>query len=133
MFTRDAPSSEPCPLTAPHYSPMLTEKGVISMYKTELIRQVARETRLSQRIVSDVVDATHKLIADTLRAGQQVIIPGFGAFYTRKRPAGHIKHIKTGKMINVPARTVAAFRVGAILKRAVTNQGKKGRRRLLGL
>ena len=101
------------------------------MYKTELIRRVARETRLSQRVVSDVVGTTQRLIEETLRAGQSVTVPGFGTFYTRKRPAGHIKHIRTGKLISVPARRVAAFRVGAILKRAVTDQRRKaGRRRI---
>ena len=103
-----------------------------NMYKTELIRRVARETRLSQRVVSNVVGATQRLIAETLRQGQRVTVPGFGAFYTRKRPAGHIKHIRTGKLISVPARRVAAFRVGAILKRAVAGDQhrKAGRRRI---
>src|SRR3972149_10644311 len=99
------------------------------MYKTELIRRVARETRLSQRVVSDVVNATHRLIAETLRSGQQVVVPGFGTFYTRKRPAGRVKHIRTGKLISVPSRTVAAFRVGAILKRAAADQRRKAGRR----
>lgn len=99
------------------------------MYKTELIRRVARETRLSQRVVSDAMGEMLRLIAETLRQGQQVKIPGFGTFYTRKRPAGHVKHIRTGRLINIPARTVAAFRVGAILKRAVANQRKKADRR----
>ncbi|RIK25233.1 MAG: hypothetical protein DCC55_40745 [Chloroflexi bacterium] len=112
---------------------MLKVKEVIHLYKTELIRQVARETRLPQRVVSDVVGATQRLIAETLRAGQSVTIPGFGTFYTRKRPASRIKDIRSGKMINIPERTVAAFRVGAILKRAVAEPRKRGRRRLLGL
>lgn len=106
---------------------------MVHLYKTELIRQVARETRLSQRIVSDVMNASQRLIADTLRAGQQVVVPGFGTFYTRKRPAGRIKDIRSGKMISIPERTVADFRVGAVLKRSVAEQRKRGRRRLLGL
>ena len=102
------------------------------MYKTELIRRVARETRLSQRVVADVVGTTQRLIEDTLRQGQRVTVPGFGTFYTRKRPAGHIKHIHTGTLISLPARRVAAFRVGAILKRAVAGDQhrKAGRRRI---
>jgi DNA-binding protein HU-beta len=59
----------------------------MSMYKTELIRRVARETRLSQRVVGDVIEATQRLIEQTLRAGQRVALPGFGSFYTRKRAA----------------------------------------------
>src|SRR5688500_5340748 len=81
-------------------------KGVTSMYKTELIRRVARETRLSHRIVADVVEVTQRLIEQTLHTGQRVTLPGFGSFYTRKRQAGRVKHIRTGQMIAVPARTI---------------------------
>ena len=95
------------------------------MYKTELIRRVARETRLSQRVVADVVEATQRLIEQTLRAGQPMTLPGFGTFYTRKRPAGKVKHILTRKPIAVPARRIAAFRVGAVLKRAVAGKRRK--------
>ena len=95
------------------------------MYKTELIRRVARETRLSQRVVADVVEATQRLIEQTLRAGQPMTLPGFGTFYTRKRPAGKVKHIRTRKLIAVPARRIAAFRVGAVLKRAVAGKRRK--------
>jgi DNA-binding protein HU-beta len=100
------------------------------MYKTELIRQVARQTRLSQRVVGDVVNAAQRLVTQTLRSGQAVTLPGFGTFYTRKRQAGKVKHIRTGQLIAVPARTLAAFRVGAVLKRAVAGKrrGKAARR-----
>jgi DNA-binding protein HU-beta len=100
------------------------------MYKTELIRQVARQTRLRRRVVGDVVNASQRLIAQTLRAGQRVTLPGFGTFYTRKRRAGKVKHIRTHQLIAVPARTRAAFRVGEVLKRAVAGKrrGKAARR-----
>ncbi len=95
------------------------------MYKTELIKRVARETRLSHRIVGDVMDATQRLIEETLRAGQPVTLPGFGSFYTRKRAAGKVKHIRTGQMITVSARRIAAFRAGEVLKRLVAGQGRR--------
>jgi len=92
---------------------------MVSIYKTEFIRRVGRETRLSQRVVADVVEAAQRLIEQTLRAQQQVTLPGFGTFYTRRRPAGKVKHIRTDKQITVPARTVAAFRADEMLKRAL--------------
>jgi DNA-binding protein HU-beta len=92
------------------------------MYKTELIRRVARETRLSQRVVADVVQPMQRLIEDTLRAGQRVTLPGFGTFYTRKRAAGKVKHIQTGKVIAVPARRIAVFHAGEVLKRVAAGK-----------
>jgi nucleoid DNA-binding protein len=46
-------------------------------------------------------------------------------FYTRQQPAGKVKSIRSGKTISVPARRVAAFRVGALLKKAVLKSKKK--------
>ncbi len=94
------------------------------MYKTELIRRVARETRLSQRIVADVMEATQQMIAQTLRIGERVTLPGFGTFYARKRQASKVKHIRTRKEITVPARRIAGFRVGDVLKRVVASKGR---------
>jgi nucleoid DNA-binding protein len=59
------------------------QKGGEWMYKTELIRKVAKETRLSQRIVSDVLEASRDAIREALSGGQEVQLPGFGTFYTR--------------------------------------------------
>jgi DNA-binding protein HU-beta len=98
----------------------------MTMYKTELIRRVARQTRLSQRVVADVMEASQRQIEETLRSGQAVTLPGFGTFYTRQRQAGKIQHIRTQQMIAVPARRIAAFRAGTVLKRAVA--GKRRRR-----
>ena len=41
-------------------------------------------------------------------------VPGFGTFYTRQRAAGRVRSVRTGRQVEVPARRVAAFRVGEI-------------------
>jgi len=97
------------------------------MHKTELVRRVAQQTRLSRRVVNDVVGASQRVIEETLRAGETVTLPGFGTFYTGQRKAGTVRHVRTGRPVAVPARRVAAFRVGAVLKRAVAGK-KRGRR-----
>jgi len=89
------------------------------MYKTEVIERVAREERLSQRVVNDALTTALKLIQQALVKGDDVVFPGFGTFYTRQQPETVVRHIQTGKPIKVPARRVAAFRVGAVLKKAV--------------
>lgn len=98
------------------------------MYKTEFIRRVARETRLTQREVAAVIDAAQKLIARTLQGGQRVTLPGFGTFYARQRAATRIQHIRTRAVIVLPPSTVAAFRAGEVLKRALTGK-RRGRPR----
>src|SRR5690348_3098697 len=97
------------------------------MYQTEVIRRVAKETRLSQRVVADVLSASQHLMSDALREGQSVTFPGFGTFYTRRRPAVTVRHVRTQEPIEVHARQVAAFRVGEVLKRAVRRGSRKKR------
>ncbi len=69
------------------------------MYKTELIRRVSKETRLSQRIISDVIEASHRLIEQTLREGNSVTFPGFGTFLTREKKEGQVKDVRTGELV----------------------------------
>jgi len=95
------------------------------MYKQELVRRVSDDTRLSERFISEVLAASLKVIQETLKAGEEVRLPGFGVFYTRQQPAGRVKSIRSGKTVTVPARRVAAFRVGALLKKAVLKTRKK--------
>jgi DNA-binding protein HU-beta len=99
------------------------------MYKTELISRVAKETRLSQRIVSDVIEASHRLIEQTLREGKTVTFPGFGTFLSREKKEGQLRDIRTNEMVSYPARRVAAFRVGEVLKRAVRGDRRRRRRK----
>jgi DNA-binding protein HU-beta len=95
------------------------------VHKQEFIRRVSDETFLTQKVISQVLDGSLKVIQDTLKSGGEVRLPGFGVFYTRQQPAGKVKSIRTGKTVTVPARRVAAFRVGALLKKAVLKTKKK--------
>jgi DNA-binding protein HU-beta len=95
------------------------------VYTKELIRCVSDETRLSERFISDVLRASLRVIQETLKDGQEVRLPGFGVFYTRQQPAATVKSIRTGKTVQIPARRVAAFRVGRLLKKAVARKPKK--------
>ena len=99
------------------------------MYKTDLVRKVAKETRLSQRIVGDVLTESLAQIAEALSRGQSVVLPGFGTFYTKDRKEGHVQHIRTREVIAIPAMRQADFRVGELLRQAVRRgKGQRGRR-----
>ncbi len=99
------------------------------MYKTDLVRKVAKETRLSQRIVSDVVTESLAAITETLSRGQDVVLPGFGTFYTKERKEGQVQHIRTRELIAIPAMRQADFRVGELLRRAVRKAPRQRSRR----
>src|SRR4051812_12763284 len=101
------------------------EEVKLHMYKTDLIREIAKETRVSQRAVSDVVDAMLGQITRALARQERVQLPGFGSFYSRERGESRALNFKTGRAMTVPAGRQAAFRVGEALRQAVRHRKKK--------
>lgn len=99
------------------------------MYKVGVVKRVAKETRLTQKIVADVLTAEHRLIEQRLRDGKTVTFPGFGTFYTSQLHGGTVRSIRTGQPVQYAARPVARFRAGELLKRAVRGENRLGRSR----
>ncbi len=99
------------------------------MYKTDIVRKVAKETRLSQRVVDDVLRETLTTVTQALRDGQTIVLPGFGTFYTKQRKAGQVRHIRTAEVIEIPAMRQADFRVGELLRQAVRKAPRQRGRR----
>ncbi len=97
------------------------------MYKTDIVRSVAKETRLSQRIVNEVLSSSLSTITQALRDGGTVVLPGFGTFYTKERKAGTVRHIRTGEPLAIPALRQADFRVGELLRQAVRKAPRRRR------
>ena len=98
------------------------EEGRRTVYTTDLVRSVARQTGESQRVVHQVLSASLETMQGALVAGERVTFPGFGTFYTSQRQAGRVRSVRTGQQVAVPARRVAVFRVGEVLKRALARK-----------
>jgi nucleoid DNA-binding protein len=102
------------------------------MYKTDIIREVARQTRRTQKEVSEVVNQTLDVLQDHLSRGKTIHLLGFGTFYSRLRKPSKVRHIRSRRQIDIPAFHVVAFRPGDILKRLVRkNLGKKAQKKRL--
>ena len=110
----------------------MTAETTRTIFTATLVRRVAQQTGLSQHIVHKVLGVSLQTIEAALTAGEQVTLPGFGTFYTSQRQAGRVRSVRDGRQVSIPARRVAAFRVGEVLKRRVSTK-PRGRRRLFGL
>lgn len=110
----------------------MTPERKPTIFTATLVRRVAQQTGLSQAVVRQVLGASLESVQATLAAGEQVTLPGFGTFYTSSRQAARVRSVRDGRQMMIPARRVAAFRVGEVLKRAVTGTRPR-RRRLFGL
>lgn len=86
------------------------------MNKIEFIDAISTKTGLTKKDTKAVVDAVLETITETLAKGEQVALIGFGTFSVKARNARTAKVPGTDKTVDVPATTVAKFKVGKALK-----------------
>ena len=89
------------------------------MNKTELIEAMSSKSGLTKKDVGAVLDAFMDTVTQTLAKKENVVLIGFGTFTTSKRAAREGVNPSNGAKIQIPATTVAKFKVGAKLKEAV--------------
>ena len=89
------------------------------MYKKELVDAVAERTLLSKKQAQAVVDGFVDTITDQLARHGNVSLIGFGRFEVRQREATSGRNPSTGAPIQIPARSIPAFKAGAHLRDSV--------------
>lgn len=86
------------------------------MTKTELVSAIADRSGLNKNQAKDALDAFVASVSDSLKAGQEVRLIGFGSFMPVKRAAGLARNPKTGEKVKRPASHTCRFKVGDSLK-----------------
>ena len=89
------------------------------MNKEELVKEVAKKAKVSQKAAADVLSATIDTVQKTVTKGKKVTLVGFGTFEARKRKARTGRNPQTGAAIKIAAKTVPAFSAGKKFKDAV--------------
>ncbi|MCD7878933.1 MAG: HU family DNA-binding protein [Candidatus Gastranaerophilales bacterium] len=89
------------------------------MNKEELVKEVAKKAKVSQKAAADVLVATIDTVQKTVAKGKKVTLVGFGTFEARKRKARTGRNPQTGASIKIAAKTVPAFSAGKKFKDAV--------------
>lgn len=89
------------------------------MNKNELAAAVADKTGLGKGEAANAVEAVFSAITDTLKAGGDVRLLGFGNFVVQQRAATTGRNPLTGQTVDVPAKRVPKFSAGKALKDAV--------------
>ncbi len=80
------------------------------MNKSDLIREIATRTGLTQIETRSAVDMMVSVITDQVRGGKSVNVRGFGTFKAVTRLARKAQHPRTRRTISVPAKKVPVFR-----------------------
>lgn len=89
------------------------------MNKAELIEAVATAAELPKASATKAVEGLLNAVANALKQGQQVALPGFGTFEVRERAARQGRNPQTGQTIEIKASKVPSFKAGKALKDAV--------------
>jgi DNA-binding protein HU-beta len=87
--------------------------------RSELVEQVANRARLSKQEAADAVEAVVRTIEETLAAGGEVTISGFGKFHVAQRGARQGVNPRTRAPIEIAASKAPRFSAGSGLKKAV--------------
>ena len=89
------------------------------MNKEELVKEIAKKTRMPQKQVAEIISLMIESIEKTVAKGKRVTLVGFGTFEARKRAARTGRNPQTGSEIKIPAKTVPAFSAGKKFKEVV--------------
>lgn len=90
------------------------------MNKTELIKQMATISGLTQAQAGDALDALCTAVADELGAGGEVSLMGFGTFSAPQRAERQGRNPKTGEAVTIAAHRVVKFKAGKMLRDSLT-------------
>ena len=89
------------------------------MNREELVAEIAKQTKLTQKSVGEVLTAIIDVTQDTVKKGEKVTLVGFGTFEPRKRAARNGRNPQTGETIKIEAKTVPTFSAGKKFKAIV--------------
>ena len=89
------------------------------MNKEELVKEVSKKAKVSQKSAADVLAAALETIEKTVAKGKKVTLVGFGTFEPRKRAARVGRNPQTGAVLKIASKTVPAFSAGKKFKELV--------------
>lgn len=92
------------------------------MNKEELVQEVAKKTKSSQKAVATVLSCFLETVERSVAKGKKVTLVGFGTFENRKRAARTGRNPQTGKTIQIAAKTVPVFTPGKKFKEMVAKK-----------
>ncbi|CAG8868825.1 DNA-binding protein HU-beta [Pseudomonas fluorescens] len=89
------------------------------MNKSELIDAIAASADISKAAAGKALDAVIDSVTDALKAGDDVVLVGFGTFSVKERAERTGRNPQSGAAIKIAAAKVPGFKAGKGLKDAV--------------
>jgi DNA-binding protein HU-beta len=89
------------------------------MTKAQLFSALAEKTTMAKKDVVNFFDVLTALAYQEVKKGGEFVLPGFGKLVKVNRKARVGVNPATGAKIQIPAKTVAKFRLAKVAKEAV--------------
>lgn len=93
------------------------------MTKQEIVTRIAQQTGMEKTIVTTVVEAFMENVKETMIAGDEVFLRGFGSFIIKQRAEKVARNISKNTTIVIPAHSIPAFKPAKAFLNAV-KEGK---------
>src|SRR6187401_1520624 len=80
------------------------------MRKADLVNKISEKTGIPKVDVLVTLETMFKEVKDTLAAGENIYVRGFGSFITKKRAAKIGRNIKKNIAVHIPEHYIPAFK-----------------------
>jgi len=92
------------------------------MRKADLINQISDKTGIPKVDVMVTLETMFKEIKESLIAGENIYVRGFGSFITKKRAAKIGRNIKKNIAVEIPEHFIPAFKPAKEFVQEVKNK-----------
>lgn len=93
------------------------------MTKADIVARIAQQTGVEKAVAMTVVEAFMETVKDSMVAGDEVFLRGFGSFIIKKRAKKVARNISKNTTVVIPPHHVPAFRPSKTFLEAV-KEGK---------
>ena len=97
--------------------------AIMTLTKENLIQTLYDQSGFSKHQSRALVEAIFEMVKQSLEAGDDVLISGFGKFSAKKKAPRKGRNPSTGEALPLDARTVVTFRCSGILRDKVNGAG----------
>lgn len=80
------------------------------MTKAEIVDRIAKQTGIEKNTVTAVVEAFMKSVKNSMIAGEEVFLRGFGSFIIKRKAQKTGRNISSNTTVIIPAHSVPAFK-----------------------
>lgn len=80
------------------------------MTKAEIVAQISRQSGIEKTVVMTVVESFMENVKESMVAGNEVFLRGFGSFIIKRRAEKTARNISKNTTIKIPAHNIPAFK-----------------------